>query len=85
MCFFILSELDEVLNKLTQGPSLPQQQQRVPDTTDTIGEDTDAEQPRRRLPSIRTFKMKKGYAVGEPAHFFVTGPTQAANKLSEFY
>ena len=29
--------------------------------------------------------MKKGYAVGELAQFFVTGPTDAANKLSEFY
>ena len=29
--------------------------------------------------------MKKGYAVGEVAQFFVTGPTNAANKLSEFY
>ena len=29
--------------------------------------------------------MKKGYAVGELAQFFVTGPTDAANELSEFY
>ena len=29
--------------------------------------------------------MKKGYAVGELAQFFVTGPTDAANKLSQFY
>ena len=62
-----------------------QQQPRVSDTTDTIGEDTDAEQPRRRVRSRRTFKMKKGYAVGELAQFFVTGPTDAAIKLSEFY
>ena len=65
---------------------MPQQQQpRVSDTTDTSGEDTDVEQPRRRVRSRRTFKMKKGYAVGELAQFFVTGPTDAANKLSEFY
>ena len=55
------------------------------DTTDTSGEDTDVEQPRRRVRSRRTFKMKRGYAVGELAQFFVTGPTDAANKLSEFY
>ena len=78
-------QLDEVLGKPNQGPSIPQHQQRVPDTTDTSGEDTDVEQPRRRVPSRRTFKMKKGYAVGELAQFFVTGPTDAANKLSEFY
>ena len=83
---FLFAELDEVLGKLGQGPSTPQQQQhRVSDTTDTSGEDTDVEQPRRRVRSRRTFKMKKGYAVGELAQFFVTGPTDAANKLSEFY
>ena len=85
-CVFLLSELDEVLGKLSQGPSVAQQQQqRVPDTTDTSGEDTDIEQPRRRVRSRRTFKMKKGYAVGELAHFFVTGPTDAAKKLSQFH
>ena len=81
----LFAELDEVLEKLNQGPSIPQQQQHVTDTTDTSGEDTDIEQPRRRVRSRRTFKMKKGYAVGELAQFFVTGPTDAVNKLSEFY
>ena len=74
-----------MLDKLKQGPSIPQQQQHNLETTDTSGEDTDIEQPRRRVRSRRTFKMKKGYAVGELAQFFVTGPTDAANKLSEFY
>ena len=81
----LFAELDEVLDKLNQGPSIPRQQQRVTDTTDTSGEDTDIEQPRRRVRSRRTFKKKKGYAVGELAQFCVTGPTDAANKLSEFY
>ena len=86
-CVILLSELDEVLGKLSQGPSVAQQQQqqRVPDTTDTSGEDTNIEQPRRRVRSRRTFKMKKAYAVGELAQFFVTGPTDAAKNLSEFY
>ena len=83
--FILLSELDEVLDKLNHGPSIPQQQQRALETTDTSGEDTDIEQPRRRVRSRRTFKMKQGYAVGELAQFFVTGPTDAANKLSEFF
>ena len=61
------------------------QQQRVPDTTDINGGDTDVEQPRWQVPSRRTFKMKKGYAVGELAQFLVTESTDAANKLSEFY
>ena len=82
----LFAELNEVLDRLSQGPSTPQQQQqRVTDTTDTSGEDIDVEQPRRRVRSRRTFKMKKGYAVGELAQFFLTGPTNAANKLSEFY
>ena len=84
-CDFLLSELDEVLGKLNQDPSTSQQQQRVPDTTDTSGEDSDVDQPQRRVRSRRTFKMKKGYALGELAQLFVTGPTDAANKLSEFF
>ena len=84
-CVILLSELDEVLGKLNHEPSVSQQQQRVPGTTDTSGEDTDIEQPRRRVRSRRTIKLKKGYAVGELAQFFIIGPTDAANKLSEFY
>ena len=61
------------------------QQQRVPDTTDTRGEDTYVDQHWRRVRSRRIFRMKKRYAVGELAQFFVTAPTDAANKLSEFY
>ena len=83
-CYFVV-RVDEVLDKLNQGPPISQQQQRVLETTDTSGEDTDIEQPRRRVRSRRTFKMKKGYAVGELAQFIVTGHTDAANKLSEFY
>ena len=84
MCF-LLSELDEVLNKVIQRSSMQRQQQRVPDTTDTSGEVTNDEQPRRRVRSRRTFKMKKGYVFGELAQFCVNGPTDAANKLSEFF
>ena len=74
-----------MLNKVTKGGSTSLQQQRVLDTTDTSGEDTDVEQPRRGVRSRRTFKMKNGYAVGELAQFFVIGPTDAANKLSKIY
>ena len=81
----LLAELDEVLDKLSQGPSVPQQQQRVTDTTDTSGEETDTSQPRRRVRSEPTFKMKKSYATSELARFFVTGPTDTSTKLSEFY
>ena len=81
----LFAELDEVLDKLNQGPSVSQQQQRVTDTTDTNGEETDTSQPRRRVRSKRTFKMKKSYATSELARFIVTGPTDASTKLSEFY
>ena len=74
-----------MLDKLKQGPSVSHQQQRMPKATDKSEEYTDLEQPQRRVRSRRTFKMKKGYAVAELAQFFVTGPTDAANKLSEFY
>ena len=84
-CVILLSELDELLDKLNQGPSIPQQQQRVLKSTATSGEDTNIEQPRRRVRSRLTFKMKEGYADGELARFFVTGPTDAANKRSELY
>ena len=81
----LFAELDEVLDKLNQGPPVSQQQQRATDTTDTSGEETDTSQPRRRVRSKRTFKMKKSYATSELARFIVTGPTDASTKLSEFY
>ena len=81
----LFAELDEAWDKLNQGPSVSQQQQRATDTTDTSGEETDTSQPRRRVRSKRTFKMKKSYATSELARFFVTGPTDASTKLSEFY
>ena len=81
----LFAELDEMWDKLNQGPSVSQQQQRATDTTDTSGEETDTSQPRRRVRSKRTFKMQKSYATSELAWFFVTGPNDASTKLSEFY
>ena len=81
----LFAELDEVLDKLNQGPPVSQQQQRATDTTDTSGEGTDTSQPRRRVRSKRSFKTKKSYSTSELARFFVTGPTDASTKLSEFY
>ena len=81
----LFAELDEVLDNLNQGPFVSQQQQRATDTTDSSGEETDTSQPQRRARSKRTFKMKKNYATSELARFFVTGPTDASTKLSEFY
>ena len=82
MCF-LLSELDEVLDKSNQGPSTARPP--IVEKTDASGEDTDTSQPQRRVRSKRTFKMKKSYTTSELARFFVTGPTDASTKLSEFY
>ena len=65
----LFAELDEVLDKPNQGPSVLQQQQRATDTTDTSREETDTSQPRRSVRSERTFKMKKSYATSELARF----------------
>ena len=81
----LFAELDEVLDKLNQGPPVSQQQQRATGTTDTCGEETDTSHPRRRVRSKRTLEMKKSYATSELARFFVTGSTDASTKLSEFY
>ena len=79
----LFAELDEVLEKLNQGPSATRPP--IVDTTYTSGEETDTSQPRRRVRSKSTFKMKKSYATSELARFFVTGTTDASTKLSEFY
>ena len=72
-----------MLDKLSQGAStshLP-----IFETTDTCRKETDTSQPRRRVRSKRTFKMKKSNATKELARFFVTGVTDVSTKLSEFY
>ena len=75
-------ELNEVLDRLKQGPS--QNPQRV-ETSDTSGDETDASQGRRKFLSKKTYRMKKVYAATELGRFFVTGPIDAANMPSHFY
>ena len=79
---FLLVELNEVRNRLKQGPS--QSPQRV-ETSDTSGDDTDASQGSRKVLSKKTYRMKKVYAVTELGRFFVPGPLDAANMPSHFY
>ena len=54
---FLIAELDAVLQRLGHGsaPLSP----HVADTSDTIGDESEASHPRRRVWSKRTFKMKK--------------------------
>ena len=75
-------ELNEVLDRLKQGPS--QSPQRV-ETSDTSGDETDASQGRRKFLSKKTYRMKKVYAATELGRFFVTGASDAANMPSHFY
>ena len=82
-CVILLSELDEVLNKLNQGPS--QARLHIVETTDTSREDTDTSQRRRRVRSKHTSQIKTSFATDELARFFVTSPTDASTKLSAFY
>ena len=82
MSIFLLAELNEVLDRLRQGPS--QSPQRV-ETSDASGDETDASQWRRKVLSKKTFRMKKVYAATELGRFFLTGPVDAANMPSHFY
>ena len=71
-----------MLDRLKRGPS--QNPQRV-ETSVTSGDETDASQERRKVLSMKTFRMKKVYAATELGRFFVTGPLDAANMPSHFY
>ena len=78
----MLTELNEVLERLKQGPS--QSPQRV-ETSDTSDDGTDTGKGRLKILSKETFRMKKVYAATELGRFFVTGPSDAANMPSHFY
>ena len=51
---------------------------------DTSGDETDANKGRRKNLSKKIFRMKKVYGATELGRFFVTGPSDAANKPSHF-
>ena len=77
-----MAELNEVLDRLRQGPS--QSPQRVA-TSETSGDETDASKWRRKILSKKTFRMKKVYAATELGRFFARGPSDAAKMPSHFY
>ena len=78
---FLLVGLNEVRDRLKQGP--PQSQLRI-ETSDTSGDETDASQGRREVLSKKTYRTKV-YAATELGRFFVTGPLDAVNIPSHFY
>ena len=81
MSVLLLADLSEVLDRLKQEPS--QSPQRI-ETSDTGGDETDANKGRRKILSKKIFRMKKVYAANELGRFFVTGPSDAANMPRHF-
>ena len=79
---FLLVELNEVLDRLKQGPS--QSPQRI-ETSDTSGDETDASEGHRKVLAKKTYRMKKIYEATELGRFFVTGPLDAVNMPIHFY
>ena len=77
----MLTELNEVLDRLKQGPS--QSPERV-ETSDSSGYETDTSKWCRKILSEKTFLMKNLYRAIELGRF-LTGPSDAANKSSHFY
>ena len=78
--------LDHVLSRLEQVEQRPSRAfPRLGDTTDTSGDESDAGEPRRRLRSKKTYKMKRAWGTSNVGQFFVTGPTDVATKPSHFY
>ena len=58
---------------------------RLGDTTDTSGGESDAGEPRRRLRSKKTYKIRRAWGTSDVGRFFVTGQTDVATKPSHFY
>ena len=55
----LFTGLDDVLSRLEQVEQKPSRVlPRLGDTTDTSGDESDASEPRRRLRSKKTYKMK---------------------------
>ena len=84
---WLITGLIDVLNRLEQveqrrSRALP----RLGDTSDLSGNESDICEPRRRLQSNKTYKMKKIWGTSYVWRFFVTGPTDVATtKPSHFF
>ena len=82
----LFAGLDDVLSRLEQVEQRPSRVlPRLGDTTDTSGDESDAGEPRRRLRSKKTYKMKKAWGTSDVGRFFVTGPTDIVTEPSHFY
>ena len=82
----LFTGLDDVLSRLEQLEQRPSRAlPRLGDTSDTIGDESDMGESRRRLRSKKTYKMKKVWGASGVGQFFVTGPTDVATKPSHFH
>ena len=76
---WLLTGLHDVLSRLEQVEQRPfRVLPRLGDTTDTSGDESVAGEPRRRLRSKKTYKMKRAWETSDVGQFFVTGPTDVA-------
>ena len=80
---WLFTGLDDVLGRVERkDQSSPRTVPHTFGTTDTSGDETEGSEPRRRIRSKRTFKMKKVWGADELGRFFVTGPTDESGKPS---
>ena len=80
----LFTGLDDVLSRLEQVEQRPSRAlPRLGDTTVTSGDESDAGEPRRRLRSKKTYKMKRAWGTSDVGRFFVTGSTDVATKPSQ--
>ena len=62
----LFTGLDDVLSRLEQVEQRPfRVLPRLGDTTDTSGDESDAGEPRRRLRSKKTYKMKRAWGTSD--------------------
>ena len=83
LLFFLLSELDAVLEHLGKGAA--RSGPHVADPSDTSADESEASHPPRHVRSKLTYKMKKVWGGDEVGRFFATGATDAAGKPSHFH
>ena len=71
----LFTGLDDVLSRLAQVQQRPSRvNPRLGDTSDTSGDESDMGEPRRRLRSKRTYKMKKSWGRVMLGSFLWLGP-----------
>ena len=83
--FLLFIGLYDFLSRLEQVEQRPSRAiPRLGNTSDTSGDESDMGEPRRRLRSKKTYKMKKSWGTSDVGRFCVTGPTDVATKSSHF-